>query len=186
MEAIALGSGDQRVSDCCHDLILRLLGEEWVHGQTDHLARSTLRFGECTELVPKRGEDRLLVKALRIIDGGRDSLFLEFGAQRLTVRDANRILSINMGVTGSNGRARADIPEHLSVPSANPDTRSHLVFEMGHLGQYHGRLKGVEATIHSHHRVVMTFFAAMSPDRTHELREAIIVSEQGAAVTEAT
>src|SRR5262245_58005403 len=80
-----------------HDLVLIGLAQIRMHRQADDFARSLFRFGQGA---PSRraGEDRLLVQALRVINGRRDSLLFELGAERVAILHPDRVLRVDVGV----------------------------------------------------------------------------------------
>jgi len=56
-----------------HDFILLLFAQERMYGQADDFAGSFFRFREVAQFVAATCENGLLMQALGIIDGGRDS-----------------------------------------------------------------------------------------------------------------
>ncbi len=71
-----------------------------MHGEAEDFAGGFLGFREITPFVAARGEDGLLVEAFGIIDGGGDASGFQLLGYLVTLRKADGVLGIDVGVTG--------------------------------------------------------------------------------------
>ena len=171
-------STPQSLPDGGDDAVLVFFAQIGIERKAEDFAGRGLGFGEVSVFVTERSKDRLLVEALRVVNGGGDSERFELLGEGVAVWHADCVLGVNMGVPVTDDGSRADIAEFFGVAGANAIAGLDLSSKARPLGEHDGSLQRVETAVHSNEVVVVAADATVRADGFHFHGKIVVICKQ--------
>src|SRR6185369_10278356 len=107
------------------------------------------------------------MEALGIINRRWDAFGLQFFGHPIALRNANRVLRIDVGIAFGNFRNDAASPQLLRITRTDPSALFHFPLKMRPFGEQYSSLKRIESSVRAKPRMVMSLKSAVGRSEEH-------------------